>query len=163
LAGRFEFRLEAVLRVRRLERDRERRHVAEQQRKVQSLKEAIQQLGLEMRLNVEEARVSQDRADLDLSSVRAHRYVDARLHRQVLETQAALDEAEEELARRRAALAEASSRCKAIEKLRERQEARHKLELRRTEQAETDEQAGQQYVRRQVRSPQREAAEEVHG
>ena len=88
---------------------------------------------------------------------RRHVYVN-HLHRSINDAKGGLARLQVEFEREQARLAEASKELKVIDKLEERQRARHELGLRRAELAEADE-IGAQFARRVAARAMVDAAE----
>ena len=150
MAGRFRFRLEVVERLRRQERDAQRREVANAQQAVRQVDQRIDNLTRELSDTVHRTRSAQGTDRLDMVSVRGHQHYRGFLQRRIFDSNEDMRERKTELDKRRAKLMEASKRLKVIEKLREKQWNRHVIQLRRREQAIMDETALQGYLRERV-------------
>ena len=85
---------------------------------------------------------------LDVPRIAAVRYYASQLEFQEIHVHEKLRVVDEELARRRDDLAQASKRRQVMQKLREHQRTRHRLELEKHEQGVLDEVANVQSVRR---------------
>jgi flagellar FliJ protein len=147
MAAKFRFRLETVLKLRKQEQETHRRAVAEAIRAVGQAEERVGQLSQELKSAFDQRRETQRVSRIDVSSLRGHQIYQGWLQRRILESGIELGERQRMLAERRARLADASKRLKVIEKLRERQLARHELKLRREEQAGQDEIGAQIHMR----------------
>jgi len=153
VAGGFKFRLEVLLRVRKQERDAQRRVVAEVLREIGAIERRIKEATEALRMEKDNTRDARGVARLDLAALRGHQFYASRLHRWIGEGRMDLAARQTLLEKEREKLAEASKRLKAIEKLREKHLQRHMLlELRRERVAE-DELAAQRYIRRRVEIP----------
>ena len=159
MAKRFRFRLEVVRRLRKQKEDECRRVVAERLRQVSEVRSRISELT--NRLHEEHAvmrnlagtkagdgrkpeagTVSSAQA-LDVTDMRRHHAYVNYLHHAIAEADGRLSALQAELRDEQAQLAEASKQLKVIDKLKERQRARHELGLRRAELTEADEIAAQ--------------------
>lgn len=147
MAGRFRFRLDVVERLRRQARDAQRRVVADAVRGVRRVEQRIAGLTRQLAETVDRTRGVQEAERLDVVSLRGHQIYRGCLHRWILESDAKLGERRGELDTERNRLVEASKRLKVIEKLRERHWRRYLTQLRREEQAITDETAVQVFLR----------------
>ena len=154
MAKRFRFRLEVVRRLRKQKEDECRRVVAERLRQVNGVRGRIGMLTehlhrehLVIRRDASAGEAAAGRLDMD-GLRRRHAYVNY-LHRSINEAKGELVRLLVEFERDRARLAEASKELKVIDKLEERQRARHELGVRRAELAEADEVAAQ-FTRRGV-------------
>jgi len=137
--ARFKFRLEPLLKIRRLEEDQAKRVVAARlrqirqvQRRIESLQAALLEAGQVMRSLVLAGAI------VPLEATRQRGYI-GHVQGQILATQAQLQQLNVLLAADRAALAEASKRCKILSKLKERQHQRLIEQENRAEQRAGDE------------------------
>jgi flagellar protein FliJ len=122
--ARFKFRLEPLLKIRRLEEDQAKRVVADRlrqiqqgQRNIDSLQEMLVEAGHVMRSLVLAGRI------VPIEATRQRGYI-GNLQGQLMAAQVQLQQLQAQLAVDRTALAEASKRCKVLTKLRERQQQR---------------------------------------
>ncbi len=150
MAGRFRFRLEVVRRLRKQDRDEQRRVVAERVGAVSRVERRLVDLNEQLRGHVDQTRRAQHVERLSVDSLRTHHWYKGRLHREILETEGELTGCVKELDTERVSLADATRRLKVIEKLRERQWTRHQLQARREEQSANDEMALQNFGRRRT-------------
>ncbi len=157
MACRFRFRLETVRRLREQARDAQRRVVADAVRAVTRIEDRIARLARETQDACGRSRNARDFRFLDVVSLCGHQLYQNWLHRKTAESHQELAEKQAVLERERTKLAEASTRLKVIENLRERQWKRHLVEVAREEQAASDEAAQQGYLRRR-REQKREVA-----
>lgn len=134
-----KFRLEPLLKIRRLEEDRAKRVVAERLREIQNVQQriaALDQRTVEatatMRSLVLAARI------VPLEASRQRGYIGS-LHVQHYAIMAELNALNQSLAVERAALAEAAKRRKILEKLKERQQQRELHRQNLAEQRASDE------------------------
>ena len=148
MARRFRFRLETVRGLREQARDTQRRVVADAVRTVTRIEERIASLTKELKDASGQSRSDQDARFLDTVSLRGHHIYRNWLHWKITEARGELAGKQVVLEQDRARLAEASTRLKVIENLRERQWRRHLAEMAREEQSATDEAAQQAYLRR---------------
>lgn len=153
MAGGFTFRLEVLLRVRKQERDAQRRVVAEVLRRISAIEWRVEEATEALRTERDRAREARGAMQLEVAALRGHQSYTARLHRRIHEGQSELAEQRGLLEQERRKLAETSKRLKAIEKLREKHWQRYLLEQRRTERAAEDEVAVQRYIRQRVEIP----------
>jgi len=142
-----KFRLEPLLKIRRLKEDEARRVVAERLREIRKAEEGIAALDQQlleasatMRSLVLAGRIVPQEA------ARQRGYIGS-LQGRRLSLAAQLAALRQNLAADRAALAEAGKNRKILEKLKERQRQRRVREQELTEQRATDEQGVVQYVR----------------
>jgi len=139
MARKFQFRLEAIRKLRERAERAQQRVLAESIQQAQSTQARHDELGIRLRRADLETRTTQEVGALDLRAIREHQ-----LHRAWL-----LSEKErltDELVKRQAVveaerskLVEAAQQRKVLEKLRERREAAHHEMVQREEQASTDE------------------------
>ncbi len=148
MAKKFRFTLEGVRKVRAQESDARRRDVANAERAVSSAEKQIGELNEMLQSTVEQTRVEQQEKRLDVPSLCGHGSYRSYVQRRILESRGMLAEKQRELEAERARLAEASKRLKAIEKVRDKRWLRHLTEIKREEQAASDEIATQRYIRR---------------
>ena len=156
MAGGFKFSLEVLLRVRKQERDAQRRVVAEALRGIDTIERRIGEATEALRIEKDDTRDARGGARLDLSALRGHQFYVSRLHRWIGEGRMDLASQQTLLEKEREKLAEVSKRLKAIEKLREKHLQRHMLLERRRERATEDELAAQRYIRQRVEIPSEE-------
>ena len=139
MAKRFQFRLEAVLKVRRQRRDHCRRLFAEQLRHVQQQERRLVDLHEQVRTESRARRSDALQAELDMSLLRSRQYYVGHLQRTIEGQEVELEGLQRELEERRETLVGASRELKVIEKLRERQWERHGKAASRRETIEADE------------------------
>lgn len=147
MARKFQFRLDVVRDQRRRTRDEAARVVSEKIGRVVSEQQRVEALSNELRGTLEVARAERGQARMEIAGLRSQQYYSTWLHGRMTETSAALTEAEAQLSVERAKLMQATAKLKAIEKLRERRWKKHQFEIRKEEQAITDEVAGQMVQR----------------
>lgn len=148
MVRRFQFRLETVRKIRERERDAQRLIVAESASATESVRQRVVGLTNEFADNAERSRGVRPVGRLDLHLVRMHLIHRVWLHGAIGAARVEFGERESKLHAERSKLAEASKRLKVIEKLRERQWARHAVEINRAEQMAGDEAAQQLFFRR---------------
>jgi len=131
--GKFNFRLESLLKLRKYERD------VRQQRLVEKLAEDQQLLDQRNRLEqareqvLEELRQLQQARVVKVEQAAARRYYAGRLLAVILEVERQRQLLKQEIERRRRELAEAEKKVKVLEKLKEKQRAEHQYEALRAE------------------------------
>lgn len=156
MAKRFVFRLETVRRLRKQKEDDCRRIVAQRLRLIGRVRQRISDLNAQLRDQHEcVRRLSQESGTgqpLSIPSVRSHHDYATHLHAGIEEAHRELSECEEELQKEQQSLAEASRQVKVLDKLEERQRARHSLSLQRAERTESDEIAGSIALRQRIGS-----------
>ncbi|UCG16766.1 MAG: flagellar export protein FliJ [Phycisphaerales bacterium] len=139
MAKRFQFRLEAVLKVRKRKRDEARRIVADRQRRIGRIAERITACRNGIGEAVEESRRVQHATAPDVTALRRYRSYIAAMDRAIGDAEIAMSGERDRLREEQRQLARANKEVKAIEKLRERQLARHCEQERRADRAEGDE------------------------
>jgi len=147
MARKFQFRLDAVERVRRQARDVQRREVARAVRDVTRAEAQLSALGGQLRESVDATSSVLASNGIDVGLVRVQEFHRGWLHRQVMLTQQTLGERQRELAAQRVKLADATKQLRVIEKLREKQWRRHTTLVSREEQAMSDDMSLARYVR----------------
>jgi flagellar protein FliJ len=140
----FHFRLATLLRLRETERDERRLELAEVQREDDILLGQLNLLHEEWDLLKKHCRKAAGPGPLDVERLREGRRYELALRAEEQRLTAERARLAEEIERRRAALAAADQEVKTLEKLRERQAARHRLEEDRRAIRQWDEIAGQQ-------------------
>ena len=148
MAGGFRFRLDAVERLRRQDRDGQRRKVAEAARDVQHVENRIALLTQQLADTVDGTRRQRQAQFLDVVSLKRQQFYRGELNRRIEESNKGLLEKLAALEAQRATLIESSRQLKVIEKLRERFRARHEEKMRRIERRAMDEVGAVSYVRR---------------
>lgn len=150
MAGRFRFRLEAVLKVRRARENEQRRVVAERAAEVHRIDATLASLAAQMADANRELRRTRGAGTLDVASQLAAQRWRVLLERRVARGRARraelaglLEEARTELVRR-------AVQTKVLVKLRERLAAAHHAERSRLERLEADEMAVQSFVRQRA-------------
>ncbi len=139
MAKRFEFSLETVLRVRRMENDAQRRAMAGALRNLRQAEFRVRSIEADLAAQTTAVRGEQGAVRIDLAAVRGHQFYMTRLHAALRASQAGVVAAEQAAEAERAKLAETSKRLKVIEKLRDRQRRRYESELARRERIAEDE------------------------
>ncbi len=149
MAKQFEFRLETVLKLRKQDEDAAKRVVAERLREIRGVEAEITGLRGQIAQQLDAFRETNAAGQLDMTQISRHRFWLTHLDRGVLLGQHRLAELHGELAKERAALAEARKRVRILEKLKERQYERYRKELDRAEAIENDEIGKAIYLRQQ--------------
>ncbi|MEN6452208.1 MAG: flagellar export protein FliJ, partial [Thermoguttaceae bacterium] len=139
----FRFRLDTLLRVRKSTRDRRRLLLAESQRADDRLQEQLLRLQAERNRLLSDRRQAAGTGAIDVGRlVEAERY-DAALRSQEAEIDRQRASLATEIQARREKLLQADREAKALEKLRERQQSRHRGEEERRASKQLDEAAAQ--------------------
>jgi len=147
MAEAFQFRLQSIERLRRHERDAQRRIVAMRRSEVLRIEHKLDDLTERMSATKEELRGEARLGSLDMASLCELAWYRVALDREKAVVLKELEGAQSALAPELQRLKECSTRLKAIEKLRERQWERFQEEQRRAEQQSTDESAVQRFLR----------------
>ena len=147
MAKKFRFRLEAVRKVRAQERDVHRRAVADAVRAASRVEARLAQLSDELRATLNLQRGARRMVLADVVVLRGQQTYRNELHRRIGEALQELTQRRRDVDARRAELAEVSKRVKVIEKLRDKQWTRHRVEVQREAQMDSDETAVQRYLR----------------
>jgi flagellar protein FliJ len=121
LARRFQFRYEAMLKLRRQREDQHKRIVSERLAQIAQVKEELSRLEGLTGEGMNTIRAVQQAGRIDLQQVMAQKGWVAHLHKAALEAQARMGTLEARLAQERSALAEAAKQRRILEKLKERQ------------------------------------------
>lgn len=124
--ARFRFRLATLLRIREAARDERRGQLAEALRIADDLQARLDELDAEIGDARRQQTVPPGQVDVD-RLISAQRYEGALLVDRV-QTQAQKDAVEVEIERRRLALVESDRDVRVLEKLREKQQSRHRAD-----------------------------------
>ncbi len=155
---KFQFRLEAIRKLRQRALDAQRRVLAGQIRALHRVESRRGELAQKIEATVEGRRLVTKPARLDVELLHRHQVYRTWLDQEAMNADAKLKERRECVARERATLAMVSRRLNVVEKMRERQWQRHQIQLQRAEQAESDEAALQTFLR-----PRRDPVRETRG
>jgi flagellar FliJ protein len=136
--AKFTFKLEALLRQRKRDEQECQRLLAVQAAVVNAAQEAVRRINETVHAGQEDVR-RHLMGKLDMGFLTAHRRFMGAVQRQVVELVQKVAVANKQLEEARAKLAEAARRRKAIEKLREKQFDRWRIEQARRESALGDE------------------------
>jgi flagellar FliJ protein len=147
MAKRFTFRLEAVLRLRRMAEDDCRRQVASKLREIARVTSDMRRLDEQHRWEISRTRENQQLTSMDVLAVRRCRSYMGYLHRRQRECEGQVRGLRRELEEDQRALAHASKEVKVLEQLRDRQWARHRDAERRAERNQEDEVAQLAFLR----------------
>lgn len=150
MAKKFRFRLETVRKIRQRERDAQRLVVVEKARAAEAMQSRIGMLAKRMGDNADESREVRGAGPLTVGLLRRHELHNLWLGRVIESSGELLDDRLGELRQERGKLAEAATRLKAIEKLRERQWEAYRDELAREERQAGDEAAQQIFWRKHM-------------
>ena len=146
MAKRFRFRLETLLRVRRLNEREAKRKVAAKQAEIARIDEVSRQARREILTQAGVLRTEQSREKLNVAALSTRRSWIAHLKRMMLLHKQMRMEREDELKRLAGALSRARTQTQIVEKLRERRWAAYRKQRGRREQSESDELARQLHV-----------------
>ncbi|MCZ6654082.1 MAG: flagellar export protein FliJ [Planctomycetota bacterium] len=149
MAKRFNFRLEAVMKLRKQKEDENKRAVAQRVREMSKLQDHLMTLNEQIASEIRKARENAVHTHLDTSDLSKRRFWISHLQRGVLETEFRMRNLEKQLTADRTVLAEASKEYKVIETLRDKRLQAHNREQERLETIEADEMAVNRFVRRQ--------------
>ncbi len=145
---KFTFRLEPVLKLRRVEEDKKKRavgvlltEISRQQQAALDMANAITRQGVSLKSQFECGKV-------DVDWIAYYQGYVANMQQSISEKIAEVGRIQEKLAFARADLAEAAKQTKILEKLKEKQQNRFKEEIRKQETAELDEMANNNYHRK---------------
>ena len=138
MAGRFHFRFETLLRLRRQKEDLQKRVVAARVRQIQQLQERHGLLTTRIAQQSESIRGQLREGTVDVDTLRSARHWLVRLRQGVLQTDAEIAAHRAILAQERVALVESRKEAEVMARLRLRQEATFVAQLEREEQLETD-------------------------
>jgi len=139
MARRFVFRLDTLLKLRRQRENEQKRVVAERLRQIARVTDEISMLDRQIGDQVQAMRVQATGASLDVPQLARSRHWLSHLQRGRLEAEGHLRLLEARLAQDRAVLAGAVKDRRVLEKLRERQQEKHRRELERIEVLASDE------------------------
>ena len=148
LMPKFSFRLQSLLKLRSAARDRCRASLAEAYQAERILRQKTTQLAVELAELKGQIRKQSEPGQINIDKLLGtHRYelVLMAQQQQLAEQSKQVDE---EIVRRRALLVEADKQVRVLEKLRERQQAKHDLEELRQENKLMDEIAGRTAVQK---------------
>lgn len=157
MARRFRFKLEAVQKLRKQARDAQRRQLAIALQSLRQKEAMILEYEEQLGETMSSTRTAQSADQLEMALIRSHQFYRTRLHQRIAQAVVELEESRNDLRREQAKLGEATQRLRAIEKLREKQWARHAVHVAREEQAELDEAGAQGYIRNQMATNREEA------
>ena len=138
MAGRFRFRFETILRLRRQKEDLQKRVVAARVRQIQQLQERHALLTTRIAQEGEALRGQLREGMVDVDALRSARHWLVRLRQGVLQTDAEIAAHRAILAQERVALVESRKEAEVMARLRLRQETTFVAQLEREEQLETD-------------------------
>ena len=138
MAGRFRFRFETILRLRRQKEDLQKRVVAARIRQIQQLQERHTLLTTRIAQEGEALRGQLREGMVDVDALRSARHWLVRLRQGVLQTDAEIAAHRAILAQERVALVESRKEAEVMARLRLRQETTFVAQLERDEQLETD-------------------------
>ncbi|HKQ48350.1 MAG TPA: flagellar export protein FliJ [Phycisphaerae bacterium] len=138
MAGRFRFRFETILRLRRQKEDLQKRVVAARVRQIQQLQERHALLTTRIAQEGEALRGQLREGMVDVDALRSARHWLVRLRQGVLQTDAEIAAHRAILAQERVALVESRKEAEVMSRLRLRQEETFIAQLEREEQLETD-------------------------
>lgn len=143
MAKRFRFRLETLLRIRRLSEREAQRKVAAKQAEIARIDELSRQARREILLQGDELRKRQSGERLDVADLSTRRSWIAHLQRTILLHKHLRGQREDELKKVVAELGRARTQAEVVQKLRERRWSEYRRQRDRREQSELDELARQ--------------------
>jgi flagellar protein FliJ len=146
VAKRFRFRFETMLKIRRQREDQHKRVVAERLGEIRQVQQELERVERLTNEGLDTIRAVQQFGRIDMQQAMAQRGWVTHLHKTALNAEAQLRGLEARLAQERAALAEAAKQRRIIEKLKERQLSRHRIEEQRIETLMTDDLTTTRYV-----------------
>lgn len=149
MAKRFQFRLETLLRVRRLSEREVKRKVAAKQAEIARIDESSRQARREILSQEDELRSEHSVGKLDVAALSRRRSWIAHLQRTLLLNKQMRLERGRELQAVSGELSQARTQTQIVEKLRQRRWGRYLKDRDRREQAESDEMARQLLYGRQ--------------
>jgi len=147
MAKKYTFRLQTVLRLRKMAEDECRRRVADRLREIGRAESDVRRLEEQYDWEIGRSRDDQQSPSMNVMTVRLRRSYMGHLQRSERECEAHIRVLREKLEEEQRALAHASKEVKALEKLRDRQWERHREQQRRAERAEEDEIGQQMFIR----------------
>lgn len=135
-----------MLKIRRQREDHQKRIVADRLAQIKQVQEDLVRLERLAHEGMDTIRSVQQAGRIDMQQAMAQRSWVAHLHKSTLDAQARMRGLEARLAQERAALAEAAKQRRILEKLKERQWSRHRMEEQRAETNATDDLTTTRYV-----------------
>ena len=147
MAKRFRFRLEPLLTLRKRREDQQQRVVAQRLAQLQRSRELLRDLHRRVDDTVVWARQDRRREQLDVGSALQEQRWRWHLQRRIVQQREEIEDIQTGVHEERAELARRSKDRKAIQKLRERQQAEHLANQARQERMEMDEFASQMHQR----------------
>jgi flagellar FliJ protein len=158
MAKRFQFRLEAVLRVRREAQEAQQRQVAEAVRALTDVETSIEVMARQMRESLLSSAGDRAESLLSVSALCSGERFRGWLHRKILEGTAQAGDLRARLEVERQKLADVRRQTRVIETLREQRWKKYVEWSAREEQRDTDEAAAQQWLQARRRVQGRGAA-----
>jgi len=146
MAKRFRFRFETMLKARRQREDQHKRIVGRRLREIAATREELARIRRLESDGIESVRAVQQAGRIDPHQAVSYRAWVAHLHRSALDVQTRMAGLEARLAQERADLAEAAKQRRILEKLKERQWERHRLDEQRAETRASDDLNTVRYV-----------------
>ena len=146
MAKRFRFRFETMLKIRQQREDQHKRIVAERLAQIGLVQQDLARLEELTSQGLHSIRTVQQAGRIDVQQTMAQRAWITHLHKSALDAEARLRGLEARLAQERAALAEAAKQRRILEKLKERQTERHRMEEQRAETSAADDLTTTRYV-----------------
>ena len=146
MAKRFTFRFDTLLKIRRQREDEHKRIVADRLTEIARVQQEIDGLQRQITDELQAVRDGQSPGTIDMQKIVRHRHWLGRLHKSILDSQARQGYLEGQLVQERAALAEAAKQRRILEKLKEHQLERYRIEQNRQETREADDLTGVRFV-----------------
>lgn len=144
--NKFQFQFETLQRLREAARDERRGHLAEALRAEEILLERMREVNTEVEEFTSQFRLPET-GPIQVDQILEGQRYELLLRGELKTLEAQQEQVEAEISNRREALTEADRHVRVLEKLRERQEKKHRQEQMRREQRELDEIAGQRWWR----------------
>ncbi len=151
MAKRFTFRLEPVLKVRKAREDEQKRVVADWTRQVDEARRVVTRWRAELSRSVVDAEHRRRRPRLDAGMAMHGLLWNEHLNRRIVLQEERVRGLADSLASARQELTRRAAEVKAIEKLRERRLAAHRLNEQRADRSQADELAVQMFLRTRAR------------
>ncbi len=144
---KFSFRLEPVLRLRKLQEDQKKRAVGALQGQIAQRQQETLELAANMHREGQDLKQQFSRGHVDVSKVAFYQNYVGSLQRSINEKITSVGEIQQKLAMARGELSIAARERRIIEKLKEKQLERHSSEMTRQEKLEQDEAGNNLFLR----------------
>ncbi len=144
--NKFQFQFETLQRLREAARDERHGNLAEALRAEEILSERMHEVNTEVDEFTSQFKLPET-GPIQVDHILERQRYELLLRSELKNLEAQREQVEAEIVNRREALTEADRHVRVLEKLRERQEKKHRQEQMRIEQRELDEVAGQRWWR----------------